>query len=162
MLAKRTEYALAGALALYIVFFTRPAPAMVVSILANPVAQIAALAAVIYVGATQSLVVAIVAALAVILSTPAREHMTMEEKDAADAKEKKPATAPAIKSAPKAMKKAAAPVKPSPAKDEGKKATAPTKPTPSEEEPAPGADKVAKPTTGGVKEGFSLLDAAPF
>lgn len=159
MLAKRTEYALAGALALYIVFFTRPAPVMVASILANPVAQIAALAAVIYVGATQSLVVAIVAALAVILSTPAREHMTMEEKDAADEKGKKPATAPAIKSAPKAMKKAAAK---SPMKEEGKKATAPAKPTPSEEEPAPGADKVAKPTTGGVKEGFSLLDAAPF
>lgn len=76
MLSKKIEYVLAGALALYIVFATRPAPAFIASALASPIAQVAALAVVIYVGATQSLVVAIVAGLALVLSTPSREYMT--------------------------------------------------------------------------------------
>lgn len=160
MLAKRTEYALAGVLAVYIVFFTRPALGAVATILSNPIAQIAALAGVIFVGAKVSLMLALLLAIAVVLSTPAREHMTTKEKDEMDAKTKKEGEDKAAK--PKSTPKVMAAAKKSAVKDEGKKATAPAKPTPSEEEPAPAADKVAKPTTGGTKEGFSLLDAAPF
>jgi hypothetical protein len=87
--SKNLQYAVSGVLALYIVFFTRPAPRMVVSVLSSPIAQLAALAAVVYVGASVSLLVALVAAVALVLSMPAREYMTAEPKD------KKPADDPA-------------------------------------------------------------------
>ena len=74
-LSKNVQYGIAGALAVYIVFFTRPAPAAVVSLLSNPLAQLAVLGAIVYVGATVSLLVALVAAVAVVLSIPAREFM---------------------------------------------------------------------------------------
>jgi len=79
--SKNLQYAVSGVLALYIVFFTRPAPGMVVSVLSSPIAQLAALAAVVYVGASVSLLVALVAAVALVLSMPAREYMTAEPKD---------------------------------------------------------------------------------
>ena len=80
MLSKKVEYIVSGVLALYIVFGTRPAHPFVTNLLSSPVAQVAALAAVVWVGATQSLVVAIVAGLALVLSTPSREHMTDKKK----------------------------------------------------------------------------------
>ena len=75
-LSKNVQYAVAGVIALYIVFMTRPAPPMVVRILASPVAQIAALAAVVYIGAVQSLMIALLLAVAIVLSMPAREYQT--------------------------------------------------------------------------------------
>jgi hypothetical protein len=89
--SKNLQYAVSGVLALYIVFFTRPAPQMVVSMLSSPIAQLAALAAVVYVGASVSLLVALVAAVALVLSMPAREYMTAEPKDQkpVDAKDEK-------------------------------------------------------------------------
>ena len=111
MLPKNTQYLIAGAIALYIVLMTVLPPAMITNLLSSSVAQIAALALVIYVGATQSLIVAVVLAVAVVMSTPSREYMTVDEKKKLD---KKPAT----------KKPAAKPVK-----DLGKEATKASKPT---------------------------------
>lgn len=87
-LSKNLQYVVAGAVAVYIVFFTRPAPAVVVQLLASPLAQIAVLCGVVYLGATQSLLVALLLAVAVVLSMPAREYMTDKPKK----EEKKKAT----------------------------------------------------------------------
>jgi outer membrane biosynthesis protein TonB len=158
MLPKNTQYLIAGAIALYIVLMTRPAPAMITNLLSSSVAQIAALALVIYVGATQSLIVAVVLAVAVVMSTPSREYMTVDEKKKLDKK-------------PVAKKPAAKPVK-----DLGKEATKASKPTPStaepkpsnvaktaepsdSDEPAPAGHSVAESTK---KETFSLMNAADF
>ena len=85
-LSKNVQYGIVGALAVYVVFFTRPAPDAVVSLLSNPLAQLAVLGAIVYVGATVSLLVALVAAVAVVLSIPSREYM-----DNKDKKDTKPA-----------------------------------------------------------------------
>jgi outer membrane biosynthesis protein TonB len=156
MLPKNTQYLIAGAIGLYIVLMTRPAPAMITNLLASSVAQIAALALVIYVGATQSLIVAVVLAVAVVMSTPSREYMTVEEKKKVD------------KKAPATKKPAAKPMK-----DLGKEATKPAKPTPSTAEPKPA--NVSEPAESGEpaaagqslaegvkKESFSLMNAADF
>ena len=87
-LSKNLQYIVAGFFVLYIVFFTRPAPTAVVNLLASPVAQLAALAVVVYVGACVSLLVAVVAALAVVLSIPNREYAGKED----DKTMKKPKT----------------------------------------------------------------------
>lgn len=142
MLSKRTEYIVSAVLALYVVFATRPAPAVVTSLLSSPVAQILALAAVVYVGATQSVVVAIVAALALVLSTPSREHMTDKKKPEEEAK-KKPAAATKPKATPSAVKEAS------------KKASAAAKPPAPEKEP-----EAAGQTLKAEKETF--VGAAPF
>lgn len=73
--SKNLQYAVSGVLAIYIVFFTRPAPQMVVNLLSSPIAQLAALAGIVYVGASVSLLVALVAAVALVLSIPAREYL---------------------------------------------------------------------------------------
>jgi len=86
-LSKNVQYGIAGALAVYIVFFTRPAPAAVVSVLSNPLAQLAVLGAIVYVGATVSLLVALVAAVAVVLSIPGREFMHNKDDDKKSKKE---------------------------------------------------------------------------
>jgi hypothetical protein len=93
---RQTEYAIAAVVALYIVFFTRPAPEMVRVILANPVGQLAALAAITWVGSTQSLLVALLLGVAYVASTPAREYADdasmkpkCKEGEAYDAKQKK-------------------------------------------------------------------------
>jgi len=174
MLNKKTEFLVAGAIGLYIVFFTRPAPQMIVQLLSSTVAQIAALAAVIYVGATQSLIVAVVLAVALVLSSPSREHLTNSPSDAA----LNPITA-AKKEADSPMKK------------DGKDATMPAKPAPSSAPPKPAdapkdkkekfeADSLEKGMNMGSddisaagqdvaplpekkgSESFSLMNAAPF
>lgn len=91
-LSKNVQYGIAGVLAVYIVFFTRPAPAPVVSVLSNPLAQLAVLGAIVYVGATVSLLVALIAAVAVVLSIPGREFFdnkkkTTSKKETMDAKD---------------------------------------------------------------------------
>ena len=157
ILAKRTEYIVSAVLAVYIVFFTRPTPLFVANLLSSPVAQIAALGAVIYVGANVSLVIALVAALALILSVPVREHLDMPDKPDTKKKPmdgvKESTTKPAPKSASEdsAMKK------------EGKDATKPAKPTPSVKEPEPAGQKLeTKPKSGSSSEAFTLMEAAPF
>lgn len=95
-LSRNTQYVVAGLIAVYIVFFTRPAPRMVVGLLASPLSQILALGLVVYVGATLSLLVALLLAVAVVLSIPAREYQTnptvadkVESSDAVSAEDKK-------------------------------------------------------------------------
>lgn len=95
-LSRNTQYVVAGLVAAYIVFFTRPAPRMVVGLLASPLAQILALAVVVYVGASLSLLVALLLAVAVVLSIPAREYQTnmttadkVASSDAVSAEDKK-------------------------------------------------------------------------
>ena len=77
--SKNLQYAVSGVLAVYIVFFTRPAPSVVVKAMSSPIAQLAALAAIVYVGASVSLLVALVAAVALVLSIPAREYLDAKE-----------------------------------------------------------------------------------
>lgn len=72
-MTRQIEYLVAGVVALYIVFLTRPAPAAVASVLANPIGQILALAAIVYVGSTQSLIVALLLGVAYVASVPGRE-----------------------------------------------------------------------------------------
>ena len=158
MLPKNTQYLIAGAIGLYIVFMTRPAPVMISQLLSSSVAQIAALAIVIYVGATQSLIVAVILSVALVMSTPSREYMTVDEKKKLDTKSKK-----TDMKEKKALDK--------PVKDLGKEATKPAKPTPAKDrvEPANKKDTAdhGEPTPAGqhassVKETFSLMNAADF
>lgn len=151
MLSKNTEYLVAGALALYVVFLTRPAPQLVTNILASPVAQVAGLAGVIYLGATQSVVVAILAALALVVSIPSREHMENKD-DKKEKKEDKPAK-PSV--TPKLMQKK------STIKRASENVSAPAKPVESAEEPEPAGQKLK---TAGTKEAFTVgdLQAADF
>ncbi len=171
MLPKNTQYLLAGAIGLYIVLMTRPAPAVITNLLSSSVAQIAALALVIYVGATQSLIVAVVLAIAVVMSTPSREYMTnVEEKKTLDASAPKK---PAAKKAPVAKKTADSAIKVEGAKATAKttplKATGEVKPAttvtgvaaaePVENEPGHAGQLAAE---GAKKEPFSLMNAADF
>jgi hypothetical protein len=151
-LTKKTEYILSAILAVYIVFFTRPAPLFVTNLLASPVAQIAALGAIIYVGANVSLVVSIIGALALVLSVPVREHLEMK-----DEKSKKPIdTVKESTTAPKPKEESAI-------KKEGKDATKPAKPTAAMSEPEPAGHKLeSKPKSGSSSEAFTLMEAAPF
>ena len=135
MLGKRTELIVAGAIGLYIVFFTRPALPMVAQLLSSTVGQIAALAAVIYVGATQSLIVAVVLALALVLSSPAREHL-----------ENAPGSSSQTNSVTQARQQSATATA-------GRDATAPSAPAPSSTPPAPATSTKVK------KEKFESGDA---
>jgi hypothetical protein len=113
---RQTEYILAAVIGLYIVFFTRPAPAMVRSLLVNPVAQLVALATLVWVGSTQSLLVALLLGIAYVASVPSREYADdasmkpkCKEGETYDAKQKKcvpskpaaPVKAPTKPAAPK-------------------------------------------------------------
>jgi len=142
-LSKNVQYGIAGALAVYIVFFTRPAPAPIVNLLSNPLAQLAVLGAIVYVGATVSLLVALVAAVAVVLSIPAREFMhnkkeTMDTKDAVKSALDMPAVTKALEVVDKKV-------------DEKR----------SNGEPTPAADAIEMKTEAKGSEKFTL-SAAPF
>ncbi len=156
MLNKRTEYIIAGAIGLYIVFMTRPAPAIVSNMLSSPVAQIAALAGVIYIGASHSLIVAVILALAVVLSAPVRESMTDSEKSKTEAV--RPDTTTKL-AAPPAKKPAssAAKVVPSKMKSVGAAATKPAAPGPSAAPPA----AANKPKTPEPSDNKPSDNAAP-
>jgi hypothetical protein len=120
-LSKNVQYGIVGALAVYVVFFTRPAPDAVVSLLSNPLAQLAVLGAIVYVGATVSLLVALVAAVAVVLSIPSREYM--DNKDKKDTKEAVksaldlPVVSGALKKVDKTVEKKRSEGEPTPAAD---------------------------------------------
>jgi len=137
-ISKNLQYIVSGALVLYIVFFTRPAPVGVVNFLASPVAQLAALAVVVYLGACVSLLVAVVAALAVVLSIPVREYAGKKDDKTMTKKKENPVAA--------GIKKATA--------SSGDSV---------EKSPEPAGDKAttSEPATKG-SEKFSLMNAAPF
>lgn len=146
---RQTEYVLAAVVGLYIVFFTRPAPEMVRSLLANPVAQLVALAGLVWVGSTQSLLVALLLGIAFVASTPAREYADdasmkpkCKEGEVYDAKQKKCVAG-----------KPAAPVK-APTKPAAPKAAAPEE-TPSAE-PKAANEKLTETFVGGG------IDYAPY
>jgi hypothetical protein len=149
MLNKRTEYILAGAIGLYIVFMTRPAPTVVSNMLSSPIAQIVALAGVIYVGACHSLIVAVILALAVVLSAPVREFMTDSEKSKTEAVRPDTTT--------KLAKKPAAKVMPSKMKTVGAAATKPAAPGPSAAPPA-AANKPKTPEPSDTKPSDNVPD----
>ena len=158
-LSKNLQYIVSGALVLYIVFFTRPAPTPVVNFLASPLAQLAALGLVVYLGACVSLLVAVVAALAVVLSIPVREYAgkkddrTMKKKKEHLEEDKKKEN-PTASAALDLSKMAAA--------AGTKKATAVSGDS-KDKDPEPAGDKAAPAemaTKGGEK--FSLMNAAPF
>jgi hypothetical protein len=157
-LSKNLQYIVSGALVLYIVFFTRPAPQAVVNLLASPVAQLAALGVVVYLGASVSLLVAVVAALAVVLSIPSREYADdMSMKKPAMKKDEKPKKKenPTEMAAVDLSKMAAlAGSKASKTADAGDSF---------ENAPEPAGDKAttAESATKG-SEKFSLMNAAPF
>jgi hypothetical protein len=156
-LSKNLQYIVSGALVLYIVFFTRPAPQVVVNVLASPVAQIAALALVVYIGATWSLLAAVVGALAVVLSIPSREYAGKEDDKTMKKKEEpKPKTEnPTAKAAANLAQIAAVTSsKTSKTADSGDS---------SDNAPEPAGDKATttEPATKG-SEKFSLMNAAPF
>lgn len=161
-LSKNLQYIVAGFLVLYIVFFTRPAPTAVVNLLASPIAQLAALAVVVYVGACVSLLVAVVAALAVVLSIPNREYagkrddktMSKKEKKKEHLEEDKKTENPTLDAAKDLSKLAAA--------AGAKKKTAESGDS-ADHAPEPAGDKAA-PAEVATKgsEKFSLMNAAPF
>lgn len=160
-LSKNLQYIVAGFLVLYIVFFTRPAPTAVVNLLASPVAQLAALAVVVYIGGCVSLLVAVVAALAVVLSIPVREYAddpsikkaAEKEADKEDKKDKKEAN-PTLDAAKDLSKLAAVAGAKKKTADSGDSI---------ENFPEPAGDK-ATTTESATKgsEKFSLMNAAPF
>ena len=139
--------------------FTRPAPPPVVNFLAAPLAQLAALGLVVYLGACVSLLVAVVAALAVVLSIPVREYAgkkddrTMKKKKEHLEEDKKKEN-PTASAALDLSKMAAA--------AGTKKATAVSGDS-KDKDPEPAGDKAA-PAEMATKgsEKFSLMNAAPF
>jgi predicted RND superfamily exporter protein len=150
MLSKKTEYIVSAVLALYIVFLTRPALPAITFVLSSPIAQVAALGAVIYVGAQVSIVVAIMLGIALVFSTPSREHLENPEPKA---------TPKAMKKAPKKMdtKKMDSEIK-----KMGAAATKPMKAPQKEAEPVEPAGQKMESKTPTTAENFSLMNAADF
>lgn len=80
---RQLEYAAAGLVILYIVFLTRPAPAVVTQVLSNPIGHLVVLGGIVYIGAFQSLMLALLLGVAYVASSPAREgadDASMKEK----------------------------------------------------------------------------------
>lgn len=156
---KTAQFIVAGILVLYIVFATRPAPRVITSLLASPVAQLAALAGVVYLGSSVSLLVAVLAALAVVLSIPAREYKDDNEKipEAVKDGEVKDALQSLMKTA---GKKDVAPPAPLPTGSKSEKKS--EKKGGSDKEPEAAADKVVSSEGGSGSEKFTLRNAAPF
>ena len=144
-LGKTAQYAVSAVLAVYVVFFTRPAPVFVVRFLSSPIAQLAVLAAIVYVGACMSLLVALVAAVALVLSIPSREYLAMPEVKEAVKEANRESTPPS------SMADMIA--KMPPAVDPKKK---PAEPKPS------GADDAVQKSAPRTDEGFANETLAPF
>jgi hypothetical protein len=143
-LGKTAQYAVSAVLAVYVVFFTRPAPVFVVRFLSSPIAQLAVLAAIVYVGACMSLLVALVAAVALVLSIPSREYMV-------DKEVVKEAVEEANRGSPSPSSMADMIAKMPPAVDPKKK--------PAEPKPSGADDAAQKPAK---QEGFANETLAPF
>ena len=161
-LSKNLQYIVSGGLVLYIVFFTRPAPTPVVNFLASPLAQLAALGVVVYLGACVSLLVAVVAALAVVLSIPVREYAGKKDDKTMKEKEKKKEGLDEDKKKENPTASAALDLSKMAAAAGTKKATAVSGDS-KDKDPEPAGDKAA-PAEMATKgsEKFSLMNAAPF
>jgi len=162
---KTAQFIIAGILVLYIVFATRPAPRAVAGLLASPVAQLVALAGVVYVGSSVSLLVAVLAALAVVLSIPAREYKDKNEPipDAVKKTDTDTATTAEAKDAVQSlMKKVGEKDLPAPLPTGSKSEKKSTKKGGSDGDPEAAADKVVSSEGGSGSEKFTLRDAAPF
>jgi hypothetical protein len=150
--SKNLQYAVSGVLAVYIVFFTRPAPQVVVKALASPIAQLVALAGIVWVGASVSLLVALVAAVALVLSIPAREYLDV------DVDEAKKDVKDVLKAAGAGAKTAAAKEAAKKLKKIADKGSSKDKDT-----PAPAGHTLAdSKTSDDGKAHFTLMNAAPF
>ena len=147
-LGKTAQYAVSAVLAVYVVFFTRPAPAFVVQFLSSPIAQLAVLAAIVYVGACMSLLVALVAAVALVLSIPSREYMNKDDMTEAIVEAKRKGKTPTSM----ADMIAKMPTTPEPAVDPKK----PAVPAPSE------ADDVVQKKDASSDGKARFIDYAPF
>jgi hypothetical protein len=145
-LSKNVQYGVTAALAVYIVFFTRPAPLPLVNLLSNPLAQLAVLGAVVYIGAKVSLIVALVAAVAVVLTIPAREFFGAKKKKEKMDTKKSLESALEIPMVSKALSAVDKKV------DEKR----------SKGEPTPAADMIEAKTESKGSENFSLQSAAAF
>jgi len=117
-MTRQVEYILSGLLAVYIVFFTRPPPVMIASLLANPIVQLVALGVVVLAGAKYSLIVALLLAVAFAASVPGREYAddaSMKPKckagESYDSKQKKCVAAKTPVMKPSAAPKPVAPKK---------------------------------------------------
>jgi hypothetical protein len=141
LLSKNVQYGIVGALAIYVVFFTRPAPLVLVNLLSNPLAQLAVLGAVVYVGAKVSLLVALVAAVAVVMTMPGREFMKNAKNGDKTMKPKKTKDI----TMPSELSTVAAAVSGAAA-----------------DEPMPSGNKIEAKTETGGSEKFSLHEAAGF
>jgi len=163
-LSKNLQYIVAGFFVLYIVFFTRPAPTAVVNLLASPVAQLAALSVVVYVGACVSLLVAVVAALAVVLSIPNREYAGKEDDKTMETPEPKPKVKEGVdedKKDKSPLASGVAGLSRIAASTAAKKKTADSGDSADKDPEAAGDKAVAKFETKG-SETFCLQNAAPF
>ena len=153
-LTKQLQFIVAGFLVLYIVFWTRPAPPSVVNLLASPVSQLVALGVVVYIGASVSLLVAVVAALAVVLSIPSREYAGKSD----DATMKKP---DAESSTPSKKKTSIPSAAPPPAAVGTKKSKTADSGDSHDNAPEPAGDKAAPESATKGSEKFTL-EGAPF
>lgn len=164
---KTAQFIIAGILVLYIVFATRPAPRVVAGLLASPVAQLVALAGVVYIGSSVSLLVAVLAALAIVLSIPAREYKDKNEPipDAVKKTDADTVTTAEAKDAVQSLMKTAtkaAPPPPAPLPTGSKSEKKSTKKGGSDADPEAAADKVVSSEGGSGSEKFTLRNAAPF
>jgi hypothetical protein len=139
---RQVEYAVAGLVILYIVFLTRPAPAVVSQVLSNPIGHLVVLGGIVYIGAFQSLLLALLLGVAYVASSPSREGADdtlakkCKEGEEYDSKQKK--CVPKKNGAPSESKKPEAPnskTMPSPSKPIT--TTPPPTTTPSAPKPAP-------------------------
>ena len=139
LLSKNVQYGVVAALAVYVVFFTRPAPLPLVNLLSNPLAQLAVLGVVVYVGAKVSLLVALVAAVAVVLTIPSREFAGKDD-DKTMKKTEKPKNAKGTPRIPSELSSVAATVA---------DAAAAAEPTPAAETITPKTQNGSDTTSGG-------------
>jgi outer membrane biosynthesis protein TonB len=153
---QQLEYMIAAGLVAYIVFLTRPAPSAITSMLANPIAQLVALGAVVYMGARQSLLLALLLGLAFVLSTPTREYMDPtakpKEKSKSDSTDTaKPSATPSVKPSTKPSVKPSDKPSTKPTDKAAVAAVAAAKPSSEKTEPDAAGQKVGKETfTSGI------------
>lgn len=145
------EYAAAGIVILYIVFGTRPAPSAVTQVLSNPIGHLVVLGAIVYIGAFQSLLLALLLGVAYVASSPAREgaddssmkdkckegeHYDTQQKKCVPKKDdKKPDNKPAVPNS-KSMPSPSKPITTTPPPAPG--TTTPPKPAPKSKAQADG------------------------
>jgi len=178
---KQIEYAISAAIAVYIVFYTHPAPSFVSRMLSTSTLKVLALAGILFVGANHSVLIAGMLGLAMIMSIPAREHskvISSSEKkileEALKKVEKKDEMKPEKKSEKKPVKKDemkktietnSEPIMKKPPRviTDAEKAKEKEKEK-EKDEPSPlsSVSKMSSSSTSSGSEKFSLMNASPF